>query len=53
MDGTPATPEATEEMMQRIAFIRITHYGGFYDFTADLAHGRRTSLFEALELKDR
>lgn len=32
-----ATPEATEELLRRIAFIRETHYGGFYDFTADLA----------------
>ncbi|KAI5301067.1 hypothetical protein KEM56_002001 [Ascosphaera pollenicola] len=35
--GTPATPEATEKLLQRIAFIRETHYGGFWDFTADLA----------------
>lgn len=25
--------------MRRIAFIRETHYGGFWDFTADLSHG--------------
>ncbi|KAL1610439.1 hypothetical protein SLS60_002107 [Paraconiothyrium brasiliense] len=31
------TPEATEALLKRIAFIRETHYGGFYDFTADLA----------------
>lgn len=24
-------------MLERIAFIRVTHYGGFYDFTPDLA----------------
>lgn len=34
----PATPEATEKLLERIAFIRETHYGGFYDFTANLAH---------------
>lgn len=26
-------------MLQKIAFIRETHYGGFWDFTADLKHG--------------
>lgn len=34
----PATPEATEKLLTRIAFIRETHYGAFYDFTADLSH---------------
>jgi trimethyllysine dioxygenase len=37
--GCPPTPEATEALIRRIAFIRETHYGGFWDFTADLAHG--------------
>ena len=37
--GVPPTPEATEQLVRRIAFIRETHYGGFWDFTADLAHG--------------
>ncbi|KAJ3301492.1 hypothetical protein HDV03_000729 [Kappamyces sp. JEL0829] len=27
------------ELVERIAFIRKTHYGDFWDFTADLAHG--------------
>ncbi|CAO1633555.1 unnamed protein product [Parajaminaea phylloscopi] len=39
VDGLPATPEATEELIKRIAFIRETHYGGFWDFTSDLSHG--------------
>lgn len=39
VDGCPPTPEATEELIRRISFIRETHYGGFWDFTADLAHG--------------
>ncbi|KAK3308174.1 Trimethyllysine dioxygenase [Chaetomium strumarium] len=30
-------PEKTRELLERIAFIRITHYGGFYDFIPDLA----------------
>ncbi|CAO1634053.1 unnamed protein product [Jaminaea pallidilutea] len=39
VDGVPDTPEATEELVKRIAFIRETHYGGFWDFTSDLSHG--------------
>ncbi|GAA5926836.1 uncharacterized protein JCM15063_000382 [Sporobolomyces koalae] len=37
--GIPPTPEATEALVRRIAFIRETHYGGFWDFTANLEHG--------------
>ncbi|KAF1842032.1 Trimethyllysine dioxygenase [Cucurbitaria berberidis CBS 394.84] len=37
VDDTPITPKATKGLLERIAFIRNTHYGGFYDFTADLA----------------
>ncbi|GAA5820975.1 hypothetical protein JCM3770_006155 [Rhodotorula araucariae] len=37
--GIPGTPEATEALIRRIAFIRETHYGGFWDFTANLEHG--------------
>ncbi|KAF9048684.1 hypothetical protein BJ165DRAFT_1461737 [Panaeolus papilionaceus] len=37
--GVPTTPEATEELSTRIGFIRETHYGKFWDFTADLARG--------------
>lgn len=40
-DATLQSPESllatTEKVLRRIAFIRETHYGGFYDFTADLA----------------
>jgi trimethyllysine dioxygenase len=39
VDNCPVTPEASEKLLQRIAFIRTTHYGGFYDFTADLSSG--------------
>lgn len=35
----PPTPTDTEALIRRIAFIRETHYGGFWDFTSDLAHG--------------
>lgn len=37
VSGAPATPEATEKLLERIAFVRVTHYGGFYDFIPDLA----------------
>ncbi|KAJ5818428.1 Trimethyllysine dioxygenase [Penicillium riverlandense] len=36
IEGVPVTPEATKDLIERIAFIRHTHYGGFWDFTADL-----------------
>ncbi|KAJ3188306.1 hypothetical protein HDU85_005457 [Gaertneriomyces sp. JEL0708] len=39
VDNVPITPEATEQLGRRIAFIRETHYGTFWDFTSDLAHG--------------
>ncbi|KAK8157117.1 hypothetical protein IWX90DRAFT_441694 [Phyllosticta citrichinensis] len=37
VDGCPVSPEATQELLERISFIRYTHYGGFWDFTADMA----------------
>ena len=38
MSGTPhEDASATEKLLERIAFVRITHYGGFYDFIPDLA----------------
>ncbi|TFK20727.1 mitochondrial protein [Coprinopsis marcescibilis] len=37
--GVPPTPEATEELSEKIGFIRETHYGKFWDFTSDLAKG--------------
>ncbi|KAJ5084436.1 hypothetical protein NUU61_009015 [Penicillium alfredii] len=38
VEGVPVTPEATKTLIERIAFIRHTHYGGFWDFTADLTY---------------
>lgn len=35
--GTPATPEASEELLATVGPIRNTHYGAFYDFVPDLA----------------
>ncbi|KAG5368897.1 Trimethyllysine dioxygenase [Yarrowia sp. C11] len=37
VSGVPATPEDTEKLCERLAHIKHTHYGGFWDFTADLA----------------
>jgi trimethyllysine dioxygenase len=31
---TPADPESTQSLVERIAHIRPTHYGGFWDFTS-------------------
>ncbi|KAH9909975.1 hypothetical protein F4778DRAFT_713598 [Xylariomycetidae sp. FL2044] len=31
------TAEPTQKLLEKIAFIRQTHYGGFYDFIPDLA----------------
>jgi trimethyllysine dioxygenase len=39
VDGVPPTPEATEKLGRRICFIRESHYGAFWDFTANNAHG--------------
>ncbi|KAJ5911379.1 Trimethyllysine dioxygenase [Penicillium subrubescens] len=36
--GVPVNPESTKTLIERIAFIRHTHYGGFWDFTADLTY---------------
>ncbi|RED44161.1 trimethyllysine dioxygenase [Aestuariispira insulae] len=35
--GVPATPEATQDVLRRIGYIRETIFGGFWDFTANLA----------------
>lgn len=37
VNNVPVSPEATKSLIERIAFVRETHYGGFWDFTADLA----------------
>ncbi|KAJ3108562.1 hypothetical protein HDU97_000844 [Phlyctochytrium planicorne] len=37
--GVPPTPEDTEKLARRICFIRETHYGTFWDFTPNNAHG--------------
>jgi alpha-ketoglutarate-dependent taurine dioxygenase len=38
VENTPYDdPDKTRQLLERIAFIRHTHYGGFYDFVPDLA----------------
>ncbi|EJD06705.1 Trimethyllysine dioxygenase [Fomitiporia mediterranea MF3/22] len=39
VQGVEATPEATEQLTRRIANIRQTQYGTFWDFTSNLAKG--------------
>lgn len=34
MTNCPSTPSATQALLERIAFIQHTHYGGFWDFTS-------------------
>jgi trimethyllysine dioxygenase len=35
--GTPATADANQALIRRIAYVRETIFGGFWEFTADLA----------------
>ena len=49
MDNTPPTPQATENLLASIGPIRNTHYGGFYDFTADLSSKDTAYTSESLE----
>ncbi|KAG8935363.1 hypothetical protein FRC02_008168 [Tulasnella sp. 418] len=39
VEGVPANPEDTESLSRQIGLIRETQYGGFWDFTSNLAHG--------------
>ena len=37
-EGVPSTPEATRAVATRIAYIRETIFGGYWDFTANMEH---------------
>ncbi|KAG7192705.1 uncharacterized protein KQ657_001488 [Scheffersomyces spartinae] len=37
IDNVPVNPEDTQKLVERLMYIRPTHYGGFWDFTSDLA----------------
>ena len=47
--GTPATAEATETLMRRVAYIRETIFGGFWKFEADLS--KADTAYTTLELR--
>ena len=47
--GTPATAAATEELIHRVGYIRETIFGGFWEFTADLA--KADTAYTTLELR--
>lgn len=49
IDNMPATPEASEQLLETIGPIRNTHYGGFYDFTSDLSSKDTAYTSESLE----
>ena len=38
VENVPATPEATKDLIEHLAYIMPSHYGGFWDFTSDLSH---------------
>jgi trimethyllysine dioxygenase len=38
VEAVPATPQATCAVAERVAYIRSTIFGGYYDFTANLEH---------------
>ncbi|RAH83465.1 trimethyllysine dioxygenase TmlH [Aspergillus japonicus CBS 114.51] len=46
--GVPVTTRDTEKLLERIAFIRPTHYGGFWDFTSDMSFGDSAYTSEGL-----
>ena len=48
--GCPVTPEATQALLERIGPIRNTHYGGFYDFTSDMASKDTAYTDQALDV---
>ncbi|KAM0714386.1 hypothetical protein Q7P37_010173 [Cladosporium fusiforme] len=49
VDNMPATPEASQSLLEQIGPIRNTHYGGFYDFTSDLSSKDTAYTSESLE----
>lgn len=38
VDNVPHTPEATQGLIEQLAYIMPSHYGGFWDFTSDMKH---------------
>ena len=38
VEGVPGTVKDTENLAKRLSFIRVTHFGGFWDFLPNLEH---------------
>ena len=38
VEGVPGTPQATCAVAERVAYIRMTIFGGYYDFSANMEH---------------
>lgn len=47
--GTPATAEATKALLHRVAYIRETIFGGFFEFQADMS--KADTAYTTLELR--
>jgi len=47
--GTPATAKATEDLLHRVAYIRETIFGGFFEFQPDLS--KADTAYTTLELR--
>ena len=47
--GTPATGAATEALLRRVSYIRETIFGGFWEFSADLA--KADTAYTTMELR--
>lgn len=47
--GTPATGAATEALLRRVAYIRETIFGGFWEFQADMS--KADTAYSTLELR--
>ena len=50
VDGCPPTPEATEELLERIAFIRVTHYGMNTQTSCDFSNLKRVQAVSGTSL---
>ena len=47
--GTPATADATEQLLRRVGYVRETIFGGMWEFTADLT--KADTAYTDLELR--
>ncbi len=49
VEGTPATADASEALLRRVAYIRETIFGGFWEFQADMS--KADTAYTTLELR--